>query len=151
MKHVSWLFLLSTGLAQATTPEDLDWLAGCWAFEKNGKRYEEVWLMPAQDGAIGVARTLKNGRTLNREFLRLEANADGTLDYVSIPSGQVETRFRLATRQARSAVFENLQHDFPSRIRYTRTADDRLDAAIEGRDDGKSKTIEYPFRRTNCP
>lgn len=150
MKRASLLFLL-TASAQAATPENLDWLTGCWAFESNGKRYEEVWLSPAADSAIGLARTLKNGRTLNREFLRLEANADGTLDYISIPSGQSETRFRLTTQQARSAVFENLQHDFPARIRYTRTGDDRLDAAIEGLANGKSRTIEYPFRRTNCP
>lgn len=150
MKH-GWLLLFFAGSAQAATPQDLDWLTGCWAFEKSGKRYEEVWLAPAQDGSLGLARTLKNGRTLNREFLRIEANTDSTLDYVSIPSGQTETRFRLVTQKARAAVFENPQHDFPTRIRYARTTDDRLDAAIEGPVNGKTKTIEYPFRRTNCP
>lgn len=150
MKYGIALWLLATG-AHAATPEDLDWLAGCWAFEKNGKRTEEVWLVPAADQAIGLARTLKNGQTLTREFLRIEANPDGSLDYVSIPSGQAETRFRLTTQQARSAVFENLQHDFPTRIRYARSADDRLDAAIEGPANGKIKTIEYPFRRVSCP
>lgn len=143
-----WLFAAS---AQAATPEDLDWLTGCWAFESNGKRYEEVWLSPAADSTIGLARTLKNSRTLNREFLRIESNPDGSLDYVSMPSGQAETRFRLVTQKSRSAVFENLAHDFPTRIRYARTAEDRLDAVIEGPDSGTTKIIEYPFRRISCP
>ena len=58
--------------ADAVTVSDLSWLSGCWAFERDGKRYEEVWLKPLADGAQGMARTTQDGKTLSSEFTRLK-------------------------------------------------------------------------------
>jgi hypothetical protein len=128
----------------------LDWLAGCWSFERDGKRYEEVWLPPVKDGAIGMARTVRKGRTLSHEFTRLAADKDGSIAYVATPSGQSEARFPLVKLEGTRAVFENPEHDFPSRVIYAYTAPDRLDARIEGLLKGKLVSENYPFRRTNC-
>lgn len=137
--------------AAAPTIDQLGWLAGCWAFERDGKRYEEVWLAPASDGAMGMARTLKNGKTVNHEFTRLTVDGDGRMAYVANPSGQKETRFPLKSLEGMRAVFENTAHDFPHRVIYAYTAPDRLDARIEGKLDGQDKAFDYPFRRASCP
>ena len=46
------------------------------------------------------------------------------------------------------AVFENPQHDFPTKIVYGLQADGSLLAAIEGPGrDGKPRRVEYPYKR----
>lgn len=144
--------LLCSPQAAADAPklEQFNWLAGCWAFERDGKRYEEVWLPPAGDGAMGMARTLKDGKTVNDEFTRLVVRADGRIAYVANPSGQSEATFPLLSLEGTHAVFENAAHDFPNRVIYTYTAPDRLDARVEGALGGKAKAFDYPFRRASC-
>jgi hypothetical protein len=45
-------------------------------------------------------------------------------------------------------VFENPQHDFPTKIVYGLQADGSLLAAIEGPGrDGKPRRVEYPYKR----
>jgi hypothetical protein len=147
------LLMASAAATAADTPKlgELAWLAGCWGFERDGKRYEEVWLPPAGDGAIGMARTLKGGRTVNHEFTQLAAGKDGGIAYVANPSGQNRANFPLLKLEGTRAVFENPAHDFPTRVIYAYTAPDRLDARIEGKMDGKDVAIDYPFRRVPCP
>jgi len=144
------LLLAVAPVAGATDPASLAWMSGCWAFERDGKRYEEVWLPPAADGAIGMARTTKAGRTVDSEFTRL-AVVDGRLSYVALPAGQAQAVFPVVKLEGTAVAFENPQHDFPTRVLYRYTAPDRLDARIEGRIDGKDKAVDYPFRRAPCP
>ena len=148
------LTLAICGSAIAAEPvkiEQLGWFAGCWGFEREGKRYEEVWLPPVADGAIGMARTLKQGRSVNHEFTRIVTGKDGAISYVANPSRQTETIFPLLKLEGTRAVFENLSHDFPTRVIYHYTAPDKLDARIEGIIKGKPESEDYPFRRVKCP
>jgi hypothetical protein len=137
--------------ADAVTVADLSWLTGCWAFERDGKRYEEVWLKPLADGAQGMARTTQDGKTLSSEFTRLAINAGGEIHYVANPSAQKEAAFLLVKLVGTKAEFENPAHDFPQRIVYKYTPPDKLDARIEGKLDGQPASEDYPFRRSACP
>jgi hypothetical protein len=137
--------------ADAVTVADLSWLTGCWAFERDGKRYEEVWLKPLADGAQGMARTTQDGKTLSSEFTRLKVNAGGEIHYVANPSAQQEAAFLLVKLVGSKAEFENPAHDFPQRIVYKYTPPDKLDARIEGKLDGQPASEDYPFRRAACP
>lgn len=141
--------MLATGaLSAAPTVDDLAWLAGHWRMEKGARVVDEQWMAPAGGVMLGMARTVKSGRTVEHEFVQLRAEADGTLAYVVSASGQPEVAFRLVSLQDGTAVFENLQHDFPQRIIYARQADGSLLAAIEGPGrDGQVKRIEYPYQR----
>ncbi|MEO8572543.1 MAG: DUF6265 family protein [Pyrinomonadaceae bacterium] len=117
-------FPVST-LAQVSSTKlsDLGWLAGCWEMnnEKSAMQITEMWMKPAGDAMIGVGRTLKAGKLINFEFLRIIETANG-LAYVSRPSGNKEdTAFPLKTSTANAVVFENPVHDFPQRILYTRS------------------------------
>ena len=130
---------------------DLSWLAGCWAFERDGKRYEEVWLAPTADQAQGMARTTRDGKTLSYEFTLLKSGPGGEIHYVANPSGQREAAFQLVKLLGTRAEFANPAHDFPQRIVYKYAPPDRLDARIEGKVDGQAVSEDYPFRRAACP
>jgi hypothetical protein len=80
------------------------------------------------------------------EFLRIEARADGVY-YVAQPKGKPPTDFKLARKDGETFVFENLAHDFPKRILYTRAGDDALVARVEGDAASKEKAEEFRYRR----
>jgi len=47
-------------------------------------------------------------------------------------------------------VFENLKHDFPQRIGYERTSVDRLEAWIEGPQNGQTRRLAFSYARVPC-
>src|SRR5688572_24567065 len=101
----------------ATTTADLAFMAGCWQFERNGRKVEEHWLAPAGGSLIGVSRTVAGGKTVDYEFLQIRDLPDG-VTYIAKPARQPEASFKIASKTADEIVFENPQHDFPQRIRY---------------------------------
>ena len=130
---------------------DLAWMTGCWSFEKDGLRIEEIWLAPTVDGAIGMSRALRKGRTVSAEFMKLGMGKDRRIHYIANPQGQREASFGLIEFKGTRVVFENRDHDYPQHIIYQYTAPDRLDARVEGSLKGKERVEEYPFRRSPCP
>jgi hypothetical protein len=136
--------------AETTTLDQLSWLAGCWSDESADPGSGENWMTPAGGTMLGVGRTVKAGRTAQFEYLQIRASAAGGLVYTALPSGQKQTDFNLLSVAGKRFVFENLQHDFPQRIIYSREDDDRMTARIEGTRGGQLKGFEYQLRRTSC-
>ncbi len=99
---------------------------------------------------MGMSRTVKNGKTVEFEFVRLVKETDGSINYVANPSGQQGASFTLVSLEGQRAVFENLQHDFPQRIIYHRRTADSLVARIEGTVGGKLKGVDFPMKRVKC-
>ena len=129
----------------------LSWLSGCWEGNyANGRTVSEQWMKPLGNVMMGMSRTVKNGKTIAFENVRLEQADDGSISYIANPSGQQEARFRLVELGGTKAVFENLQHDYPQRIIYELVSPDSLSARIEGTIDGKMKDSGFPFRRVKC-
>ena len=126
---------------------DLAFLAGSWAVEADGVRVEEQWLCPGPDTMIGMGRTtsVAKGKTVFFEYLRIEARGDG-LCYVAQPRGGPATEFRLVRLEPGTAVFENLAHDFPKRVVYTKGADGGLTARVEGDASSPEKAEEFRYR-----
>jgi hypothetical protein len=106
---------------------------------------EEHWIQPAGGMMLGVSRTVAGGRTVSFEFLRIESRADGTF-YVAQPQGRPPVEFKLTQRAENRAVFENLQHDHPKIIRYSKEVDGSLHAEIEGDEKGTHKKMEFRFQ-----
>jgi hypothetical protein len=124
--------------------DSLSWLAGSWVTETKDERTEETWSAPEGGSMLGIARTIKAGKTTFIESLRIEARATGIV-LVARPSGQDEAEFSLsksATDSEKKAAFENPVHDFPKRITYQRTGD-QLVAKI----DGGGAPSEWTYRR----
>ncbi len=64
-------------MAAESNVESLAWLAGCWQPEKGDAGSGEHWLPPAGGAMLGVSRTVKNGKTVEFEFMQLRTNAEG--------------------------------------------------------------------------
>ena len=94
---------------------------------------------------LGVSRTLRDGRMVEFEFMSIR-EVKGRLSFVAIPSAQKETVFPFARGTATELVFEDLAHDFPQRVIY-RNVDGALSARIEGTVNGKSRGVDFVYRR----
>ena len=145
------LMLLVHVAAHATDEElaKLSWLAGCWKGEAGEPGSIEQWMSPAGGTMLGMSRTVKQGRTIEFEFMQIRTTDDGSLVFIARPSGQTEATFRLLRLSETEVVFENPQHDFPQRIAY-RYGGGRLRARIEGKRDGGIRAIEFPMTRVSC-
>jgi hypothetical protein len=136
--------------AQASPLDSLTWLAGCWQAEQAEAGTVEHWLPLAGNTMLGVARTVKKGKTVAHEFMQIRLNADDKLVFIALPSGQSETSFTLANKNDHSVVFENPSHDFPQRVSYQLIAPNKLLARIEGSSKGKLKAIDFPMQKVAC-
>jgi hypothetical protein len=143
----------STG-ASANPLSPFAWLVGCWEGRRGGLVTREHWMPDAGRLMLGMARTVREGRVINYETIRLEVDTDGSTPlYVPTPSGQKEARFRLTSQADSKWTFENPAHDYPQKITYERKADGSLLARIEGIDakqSGKIKSIDFPMKRASC-
>ncbi len=143
----------STAVAQESKPSltDLAWLGGCWEMNAGDKGLliTEQWMKPAGGLMIGAGRTVRNGKAVDHEFLRIVEETDGIF-YVAKPvANKDETRFKLMRASGGEILFENPAHDFPQRVIYKLNGD-RLTARIEGTKDGKTRGIDFPYVRAKC-
>jgi hypothetical protein len=143
------LFLLSTSHVFAETADlgAFAWLAGVWEMQRDGRVVEEHWSTPSANALIGMSRTVKDGRTTEFEFLRIEKRGEDCF-YVPQPNGRPPVSFKLISSSGGRFVFENTSgEDRVSRIEYRRLADDALAARVEGAQDGKPFVLEYLYKR----
>jgi len=124
----------------------LEWMAGFWVGVEHGTRMEELWMRPAGGVMLGLHRDIDSAGLVWFEYLRLEETESG-IAYVASPQGRGPTVFPLKEAVRGRAVFENLENDFPQRIMY-RLDDDGLHARIEGLEDGKVKTREWVWKKS---
>jgi Domain of unknown function (DUF6265) len=137
----------AAGLSTAATPandrvDELSWLAGHWATEKDGQTTEEYWLKPQGEVMIGLGRTSAPSKTYFWELLRIDTGSDGVMTYWGAPMGGTPTPFRLTRLSTGDAVFENPKHDFPTRIHYRREGK-YLVASVSGPDGVNAQTWRY--------
>ncbi len=128
----------------------LSWLAGCWKATNGEPGSVEQWLPPAGGNLLGVSRTVRQGKTVSYEFMRIAADASGTLAFHAQPSGQEVASFAVVELGDTSVVFENAKHDFPQRIAYAADGADKLLARIEGMRNGALRVIPFPMTRVSC-
>ena len=143
--------LLGQGQSTVTKTEDLKGLAGCWEQRDDAKKLliSEQWMAPAGTSILGMGRTVRDGKTTDWEYMRIEQRSDGIF-FVAKPRGNdEETAFRLIGSPTDQFVFENKEHDFPQRVvyKFSRT---RLTGRIEGMNNGKFVGIDFPMERVNC-
>ena len=139
-----------SAFAQTRNIEAMGWLAGSWVLEESGVRIEEHWIPESGGTMLGVSRTVKGGKTVAFEFLRLEARGDGVV-YVAHPNARPGTDFTLTKLEVHSAVFENPAHDFPKIIRYRLNPDGTLLAQIEGDEEGRHVTQDFLYHSMARP
>jgi hypothetical protein len=157
MNVVFFVFLTALASPSGEAPkappakiEDVAWLQGCWESVSPQRTIEEQWMAPRGRSMLGMGRTVRGGDLVEYESVLLREE-DGKLAYEAHPSGQPPAVFLSRSVDDLSVVFENLHHDFPQRVGYRRDGADSLLAWIEGTLKGRSKRVEFPYRRSACP
>ncbi len=134
---------------RGATIDSLTWLAGCWQSEADEPGSGEQWMAPAGGTMLGMARTVKGGRTVQFEFMQVRESAFG-LAFVAQPGGRPGGTFYAVDISAEAAVFERSSADFPQRVAYRRRPDGGIAARIEGEAGGVPRAVDFPLRRVGC-
>jgi hypothetical protein len=136
--------------ASASELDPLAWLAGCWQADGGEPGSVEQWMPLAGGSLLGMARTVRGGRTVAWEFMRIATTPDGKPAFFAQPSNKPPATFPALRVTANEAVFENPGKDFPQRVVYRLAAPDKLDARIEGQRDGVPRSVAFPMTRVSC-
>lgn len=139
---VAWL--ATAGAAPAASVGDLGWISGAWISESKGEWVEELWTAPRGGVLLGTNKSGKGGRTTGYEFMRIAADAQGTISFWASPGGEKPVPFKLVSSGASGAIFENSANDYPTRVAYMRSGD-ILVATISGLNGTRPMT--WTFRR----
>jgi len=129
--------------------DDLSWLAGDWRGKVGGKEMEAHYTGMDGGQILSATKYSEDGKPAGFEFERFEQRGD-TLVVTPFPEGMSSVSFPLAEYdgKAKRAVFENLAHDFPTRISYQRVSRNRLVILVSGPgEDGKEQVITYDLNR----
>src|SRR5262245_45015204 len=142
--------ILALAAAQAAPVgiEQVGWLTGCWESTDPARGVEESWMAPKGGTMLGAGRTVRNGKLVEYELVLIKEDGE-RLAYEAHPSGQPSAVFLSKEASSTRVVFENLEHDFPQRVGYE-LGKDGLNAWIEGTAGGKTKRIDFPYRRVTC-
>ena len=133
--------------AEPSAAPDFGWLSGHWCTGSADELIEEYWFPSKGDPMLGLGRTLKSGKTVTFEFMRI-SHVGGVTDYLAQHDGAPPVAFRLTAAGTNWARFENPQHDFPRRVEYHRKPDG-LHAEIAGPGEG-GKELVIPFIYRPC-
>lgn len=136
--------------AAQTEIDQVAWLAGCWKGENAEAGSGEQWMPSAGGTMLGMSRTVRQGKTVEFEFMELRYLPDGKFAFIAHPSGQQTAVFPLLRINDSEVVFENPTHDFPQRIAYAKDGASKLRARIEGMRDGALRVVEFPLSRISC-
>jgi Domain of unknown function (DUF6265) len=136
-------------LPTSTSVSDLTWLEGVWRGEIGGRQFEARYTSPEGGQILSASKYTEKGKPAGFEFERFEQRGDTVL-LTPFPQGKSSVTFPLTDYNAKGhrAVFENLAHDFPTRISYQLLGKDRLTILVSGPgEDGNEQVLIYSLRR----
>lgn len=114
--------------------KQLAWLSGQWVGREGNSRTEQHFMKPSGGVMLGMRRSLSTSRGTDTEFIRIVAEADGTVVYYGQPLGLANVMpFKLVESGPNTATFVNTSIDYPQRIVFNRYGGVMV-AALEGPD-----------------
>jgi hypothetical protein len=144
------------GFTRAVSPavdsplQKLRWMAGCLEM-RSGDRFVEEQRMDLRGGSmLGMARTTTS-RGLGEYELTLIHEKGGKIVFEAHPSGQPAAEFTARVVGSDSVIFSAPEHDYPQIVGYRRSGPDSVVAWIDGKTGGKSRRVEFAYRRVSCP
>jgi hypothetical protein len=126
-------------------PAPLDWLAGRWCMPTGSGWIEEAWLAPVGGQLMGLSRTIKAGKVVGFEYMRIESDA-GSTRFIPQPQGAPPVVFTATEVAQNRLVVENPEHDFPQKVVYRREGE-ALTATISGPgDNGQQQSMDFNYQ-----
>ncbi len=133
---------------EASKLEKLGWFIGKWTQSEGPDltSYEQ-WTRANDHLFKGRAWTLYHTDTVHSETIDLLWEGDDIFYIPTVKGNAGPVRFKLTENNGQSAVFENPEHDFPTKITYENRGDSMLYAKISGMVKGKEVAKEFPLQR----
>lgn len=128
--------------------EPLAWFIGRWTQVEGPDlvSYEE-WVRHSDTLWQGQSWTLYHTDTVFQEKIALKAEGEDIYYIPTVKENKGPVRFKMTQLEGKSAVFENPEHDFPTKITYEARGDTLLFATISGDVKGKQVVKEFPLKR----
>lgn len=152
MRKTWLLVLMLTACSRETKIElkpfefsQLAWIIGEWKIEKPGSTMIEIWIKENDSTLSGTSYRVTAIDTLLLEKMAIEQRRQAVVFTAIVEGNLGAIPFTMAQYSDREILFENLAHDFPQRIMYTKHGADTLLARIEGIEHGETKLGEYIF------
>jgi hypothetical protein len=125
-----------------TTLLEIDWLAGSWSGAMWGGVFSAHYSTPKDGMILSHSKLMKDDREAFYEF-EVFSVREGSLYLQPYPGGKKAGGFPLLSHDAekQTAVFENPNKDFPTRIVYRRTSENSLEITLSD-PHGSSEKIE---------
>jgi hypothetical protein len=140
------ILLFSFSVCAQNKIESFDILTGKWKLESSNFTLIEEWEKINDTVFAGISHIEENGEKNISEKLHILKLYDHIV-YIAQPGNNLPTLFTLISSEGNKFVFENNEHDFPQRVVYHFISNDRLNAFIEGEEEGKMKREEFSFKR----
>ncbi|MFL1896637.1 DUF6265 family protein [Aquimarina sp. 2-A2] len=145
---VSSTILCAWTTKQTTNIKKAEWLKGTWENKTSKGSVYETWSKSRENEFNGKSYIVKDKDTIIFETIKLVQEQNG-LFYIPRVKNQNENlpvRFLAKTISETQLVFENLQHDFPQTISYTKITSDSLVAEISGTKNGQQRKQTFPMK-----
>lgn len=126
-----------------------NWLVGDWDNLVNDAHFTEIWKQKNDSTLMGESYVTINKDTVFSETVDLIERNDSLFYVVSVKGENNEQpiSFYMTKSANNEIVFENPEHDFPTKIVYKKITNDLMMATVSGMKDGKQIDDEYPFKR----
>jgi len=132
-------------VAKVTELSKADWLLGNWESNSEQGSLLETWTRANDSVYKGSTYFVTGKDTMFTESIEL-VERNGKLVYIALVSSQNEGQpvsFPATTTSSQKLIFENVGHDFPKKISYTKVSADSLVAEISGIEKGKPKSEKF--------
>ena len=126
------------------------WFLGIWQNKSSDGVYTEQWELTNDSVYSGVSTVVVNNKdTVFYESIMLERKGSELFYRVSVKDQNkgLPVSFKLINATDKQLVFENPEHDFPSKITYLKITEDSIVASISGIVEGKEKVEQFPMKK----
>lgn len=129
--------------------QNASWLIGNWGNTLPDGSFIEKWTKESDSVYKAESYFIANNDTLFAEYVTL-GKINDTLAYTVTVPGQNNEKpvsFKLISMSGNKLVFENPQHDYPSKIEYIKITADSIVAVISGAKKGKQASETFAMAR----
>ena len=127
---------------------DFKWLEGKWAGTSKDLNSFEEW-QPLEGNLLeGVGGGMSGTDTVFSEKIKIEQRGEDIFYSVAVEGNDASVGFKFTGYKNDSIIFENPAHDFPQRVVYYRTSNDKLYACVDGKDTGVYSRIEFSYLKS---
>lgn len=129
--------------------EKMNWLIGTWNNSMPEKKYTEVWKKENDSTFKGYSHIIQDRDTVFSESIIINQRRDSLYYIVNVDDQNAgeSVSFTLTSSADDTYIFENPNHDFPTKIVYNKINNDSIFAEVSGEMGGQNRKVDFPMKR----